>query len=93
MIPAKDQHYTKVFSKEELHRLPEYKPWDHIIELKEGTSKAIHACVFPTLQPEDEKLERFLDDALVKGYIVPFKSPMVSLVFFVKKKDRKLRFV
>lgn len=30
---------------------------------------------------------------LAKGYIIPSKSPMVSLVFFVKKKDRKLYFV
>lgn len=29
----------------------------------------------------------------MKGYIVPSKSPMVSSVFFVKKKDGKLRFV
>lgn len=44
-------------------------------------------------QPEDEELRRFLDDALAKGYIVSSKSPMVSPVFFVKKKDGKLRFV
>lgn len=44
-------------------------------------------------QPEDEELGHFLDDALAKGYIVLSKSPMVSLVFFVKKKDGKLHFV
>lgn len=42
---------------------------------------------------KDEELGRFLDDALVKGYIILSKSPMVSLVFFVKKKDGKLHFV
>lgn len=93
MIPAEYQCYTKVFSEEESHRLPEHKPWDHTIELKEGASEAIHAHVFLMLQPEDEELGRFLDDALTKGYIVLSKSLMVSLVFFVKKKDRKLRFV
>lgn len=30
---------------------------------------------------------------LAKGYIIPSKSPMVSPVFFVKKKDGKLHFV
>lgn len=45
------------------------------------------------LQSKDEELGCFLDDALAKGYIVPSKSPMVLLVFFVKKKDGKLHFV
>lgn len=45
------------------------------------------------LQPEDKELERFLDDALTKRYIVLSKSLMVSLVFFVKKKDGKLHFI
>lgn len=93
MIPAKYRHYMKVFLEEESHRLPEHKPWDHTIELKEGAPEAIHARVFPMSQLEDEKLGRFLDDTLTKGYIVPSKSLMVSPVFFVKKKDRKLRFI
>lgn len=93
IIPAEYRRYTKVFLEEELYRLPEHKPWDHIIELKEGASKAIYACVFSMSQPEDKKLGCFLDDALAKGYIVSSKSPMVSSVFFVKNKDRKLRFV
>lgn len=38
-------------------------------------------------------MECFLDDALAKRYIILSKSLMVSLVFFIKKKNRKLRFV
>lgn len=93
IILAEYRHYTKVFSEEESHRLSEHKPWDHTIELKEGTSEAIHAHVFPMLQPEDEELRCFLDNALTRGYIVPSKSLMVSPVIFIKKKDGKLRFV
>lgn len=92
MIPAEYRCYMKVFSEEESHRLPEHKPWDHTIELKEGAPEAIHVRVFPMSQSEDEELGCFLDDALAKGYIVPSKSLMVSPVFFVKK-DGKLRFV
>lgn len=44
-------------------------------------------------QLEDKELKRFLDNALTKGYIVLSKSPMVSPIFFVKKKDGKLRFI
>ncbi|GJF00822.1 polyprotein [Phanerochaete sordida] len=42
---------------------------------------------------ETEELKRFLEDALAKGYVVPSKSPIASPVFFIKKKDGKLRFV
>ena len=42
---------------------------------------------------ENEELERFLEDALAKGYIVPSKSLIASPIFFIKKKDSKLWFV
>uniref|UniRef100_A0A0W0GEU5 Putative pro-pol protein n=1 Tax=Moniliophthora roreri TaxID=221103 RepID=A0A0W0GEU5_MONRR len=42
---------------------------------------------------EQGELDQFLEENLQKGYIIPSKSPMASLVFFVKKKDGKLRFV
>src|ERR1700733_5613758 len=42
---------------------------------------------------EQEELDRFLDDHLRKGYIVPSKSPIASPVFFIKKKDGRLRLV
>ncbi|GJF00975.1 RNA-directed DNA polymerase [Phanerochaete sordida] len=42
---------------------------------------------------ETDELKRFLEDALAKGYVVPSKSPIASFVFFIKKKDGKLRFV
>ena len=42
---------------------------------------------------EQEALNQFLDENLAKGYIVPSKSPMASPVFFVKKKDGKLRLI
>jgi hypothetical protein len=42
---------------------------------------------------EQEELDRFLEEHLRKGYIVPFKSLIASPVFFIKKKDRQLRLV
>lgn len=56
MIQAEYRRYMKVFSEEESHQLPEHKPWDYTIELKEGTPETIHACVFPMSQPEIEEL-------------------------------------
>ena len=42
---------------------------------------------------EQKELDDFLEENLSSGRICPSKSPMVSPVFFVKKKDGKLRFV
>ena len=42
---------------------------------------------------EDEALDKFIDEQLLKGYIEPSKSPYASPFFFVKKKDGKLRLV
>ena len=36
------------------------------------------------------ELDKFIEENLWKGYIVPSKSPLVSPIFFVKKKDGKL---
>ena len=42
---------------------------------------------------EREKLQKFVKDQLRKGYIRLQKSPQISLVFFVLKKDEKKRMV
>ena len=42
---------------------------------------------------EQEELDKFLTEHVAKGYLVPSKSPMASPVFFIKKKDGKLRLV
>ena len=42
---------------------------------------------------EQAELDKFLEDQLRKGYIVPSKSPLSSPVFFIKKKDGGLRLV
>jgi len=42
---------------------------------------------------EREEVQEFVKDQLRKGYIRPLKSPQISLVFFVLKKDGKKRIV
>ena len=42
---------------------------------------------------EQKELDKFLEENLASGRIRPSKSPMASPVFFVDKKDSKLRFV
>jgi hypothetical protein len=42
---------------------------------------------------EQKTLDQFIKENLDKGYIVPSKSPMALLVFFVKKKTGDLRLI
>jgi len=42
---------------------------------------------------EREEVQNFVEDQLRKGYIRPTKSPQMSPVFFVGKKDGKKRMV
>ena len=42
---------------------------------------------------EQGELDKFLEENLWKGYMIPSKSPLASPVFFIKKKDSKLRMV
>jgi hypothetical protein len=38
-------------------------------------------------------MDAFLEEALATGHIRQSKSPLRALVFFIKKKDRKLYFI
>ena len=90
LIPKEHHEYLDVFSKEKAARFPEYKPWDHKIEMKEGF-KPKSFKNYKLTPVEQLKLDNFLKEILEKGYIQPSESPMASPFFFVSKKDRKLR--
>ncbi len=49
--------------------------------------------VYPLSPVEQKELNSFLEENLRTSQIHPSKSPMASLVFFVDKKDGKLRFI
>ena len=63
-----------------------------MIELKEGFTPK-KGKVYSLLREEREKVQAFIEDQLRKGYIRPSKSPQMSLVHFVVKKDGKRRIV
>ena len=93
IVPKEYRQYAKVFSEIESERLPEHKPYDHAIDLKPETPETLRSKVYPMPINEQEELDQFLKDNLRKGYIVPSKSPIASPVFFIKKKDGRLRLV
>ncbi len=93
MVPKHYRDFTKVFSEEESQRLPEHQPWDHAIDLEPDAVKHWKVKTYPMSPNEQVELDKFLDEHIKKGYLVPSKSPMASPVFFIKKKDGKLRLV
>jgi transposase InsO family protein len=93
IVPREYRQHAKVFSEVESERLPDHKSYDHAIDLKPETPETLRSKVYPMPLNEQGELDRFLDDNLRKGYIVPSKSPIASPVFFIKKKDGRLRLV
>ena len=92
MIPEPYLGFQDVFSKELFDELPEQKQWDHVIDLIPG-SKPFSTKVYPISPVEQKEFDDFLDENLSSSLIRPSKLLMASHVFFVKKKDGKLRFV
>ena len=92
MVPQRFHKYLKVFEKKHSERMLMRKAWDHVIDLREGFVPKKDK-IYPLSRIEREKLQEFVKDQLRKGYIRPSKSPQMSLVFFVPKKDGKKRMV
>ena len=93
LVPEHYWHYRKVFSELESERLPEHKPYDHTIDLKPNAPETHRSKNYPMSIDEQKELDKFLEENLRKGYIVESKSPIAAPVFFIKKKDGKLRLI
>jgi hypothetical protein len=93
MVPEPYRDFAKVFSEEESHRLPKHQPWDHAIDLEPDATLHWKVKLYPMSPAEQVELDKWLEENLAKGYLRPSKSPMASPVFFIKKKDGKLRLV
>jgi hypothetical protein len=84
--------YADVFSETAFDSLPECRKWDHTIELEHEPSSRF-CKVYPMTLTEQTEMDTFLEEALATGHIRQSKSPLGAPVFFIKKKDGKLRFV
>ena len=91
-VPDYLKEFASVFSKQSFDVLLEPKEWDHAVELIPGSTPS--GCkVYPLLPVEQKELNVFLKENLETGCIRPSKSPILSLVFFIKKKHGSLRLV
>jgi predicted aspartyl protease len=84
--------YADVFSETAFDSRPERHKWDYSIELEREPSPGFRK-VYPMTLTEQTEIDTFLEEALATGHIRQSKSPLGAPVFFIKKKDGKLRFV
>jgi transposase InsO family protein len=92
LVPESLHDFDDVFSEAAFDALPQRRKWDHAIELEREPAPGFRK-VYPMTLEEQAELDAFLEEALATGRIRPSKSPIGAPVFFVKKKDGKLRFV
>jgi hypothetical protein len=92
IVPVSLHTYADVFSETTFDSLPERHKWDHTIELEHEPSPGFYKVYSMTLTEQTE-MDAFLEEALATGHIRQSKSPLGAPVFFIKKKDRKLRFI
>jgi hypothetical protein len=93
IVPKEYHKYSKVFSEIDSHYLPQHRPWDHAIDLKLNALETLKSKVYPIPHNKQGALNKFIEEQLAKGYIVPSKSPMALLIFFVKKKNGELQLI
>ena len=79
--------YLEVFSKQVSYQYPPKCEEDHAVVLNEGAPDKIYC----QMEEELEATCKFIEESLVKGYIVDSKSPYAAVLFYCKKKSGQLR--
>jgi len=89
-LPEEFKHHTLLFLDEEANKFPPSRgEGDHKIELIDTTPASFNCKVYPLSHKEQEAEDKFLDENLAKGYIVPSHSPYGFPTFSVPEKDSK----
>jgi len=90
ILPEEFKRHTLLFSDEEANKFPPSRgEGDHKIELMDTAPASFNCKVYPLSCKEQEAEDKFLDENLAKGYIVPSHSPYGFSTFSVPKKDSK----
>jgi len=89
-LPKEFKRHEDLFSDEEAKAFPPARgEGDHKIELLETAPRSFNCKVYPLSRGEQETEDKFIDENLAKGYIVPSDSPYGFSTFMVPKKDSK----
>ena len=87
ILPAEFQQHALLFSDEEAKKFPPSHSCDHKIELTTNAPDKFNCKTYPMSLKDQEAENKFLDENLEKGYIVPSESPYGFSTFMVPKKD------
>ena len=90
-LPTQYYEFLDVFLRKEADTLPEHRPYNYTIHLKEGT-QPLASTLYGMSRNEIEELRRYLDENLSKGFIRASRSQAASPILFVKKPRGGLRF-
>ena len=89
-LPEEFKRHTALFLDKEANTFPPGRgEGDHKIELLETAPASFNCKVYPLSKAEQEAEDKFLDENLAKGYIVPSNLPYGFSTFMVPKKGLK----
>ena len=80
--------FNNIFLDKEINRLLLYKGGDYIINIK---GNSLYGPLYNLLNLKLIKLRKYLDDSLIKSQIKYSISPVKAFIFFILKKDNRLR--
>jgi len=83
-VPAAYSEYLDIMTQEAASKLPEHKPYDHAIDIKEGETPP-WGPLYALNETELAELRKWLKVMLDMGAIRPSKSPCASPIIFVPK--------
>ena len=92
-IPLEYWCHAKVFSKQASQWLSQHTIWDHTIELLPKAPSTLPRQLLPLMQEEKGEVHKFIAEHLKCGTIRESWGPYAANVFYVKKKDGKLRLI
>jgi hypothetical protein len=84
IVPETFQQYIKVLGKELTDKLPNYKPYDHAIDLKDS-KQPLWGPMYPLNETELQALWDYLKEILELGKFCLSKSPTTAPMIFVPK--------
>ena len=90
VLPPEFKRHEALFSDKEANKFPPLRgEGDHKIILLENAPARFNCKVYPLSQGKQETEDKFLDENIAKGYIIPSDSPYGFSTFMVPKKDSK----
>ena len=92
-LPEYIQLFTHLFNKKKFKKLPEWREWDHEINLMEEAPRELNTKAYAMMIKEEEALNQWLDEQLKAGLIMESKSRYAAPCFYIPKKDGSLRLV